>query len=141
MEPGATLAGANASRTNLRGSPRLPLTLRGRISWKDQRGTTRIANVTTRNISRDAIYIEWQERSAIPMYRLVHFQISPEAKHDPKLPEVLRAGKLLSAVVRVGERRSGTGAPEGFALRLLVDPSRKAAGQAPGVVGPAAVAG
>jgi hypothetical protein len=100
--------------------------VRGRVSWKDQRGTTRIANVVTRNVSDDAVYVEWREASAIPMYRLVQFQVSPEARRDAGLPEPLRTGKVLSAVLRVGKRQTRTGTPEGYALRLLVAP-RKAA--------------
>ena len=113
-------------RRESRGSTRRPLVVRGRISWKDQRGTTRIANVVTRNVSDEAVYVEWREASAIPMYRLVQFQVSPEARRDASLPEPLRTGKVLSAVLRVGERRTGMGTPEGYALRLLVDRARKA---------------
>ncbi len=125
MELGATLGAPKPSRTRTRASTRRPLSVRGRISWKDQHGTTRIANVTTRNASHDAVYVEWQERSAITMYRLVQFQVSSEARQDPNLPDALRLGKVLSAVVRVGDRRPATGAPAGFAPRLLVDPRRK----------------
>jgi hypothetical protein len=114
-----------SSRSDKRGSYRRPLVVRARLSWKDQRGTNRMANVVTRNVSDDAVYIEWKEPSAIPMYRLVHFQVIPEARTDTSLPDSLRAGKVLSAVLRVGERRPATGTPEGYALRLLVDPARR----------------
>jgi hypothetical protein len=97
------------------------------VSWKDQRGTTRIANVVTRNVSDEAIYVEWREPSAIPMYRLVNFQVTAHARGTSDLPEPLRVGKVLSAVFRAGERRTATGTPEGYALRLLVDPVRRAA--------------
>jgi hypothetical protein len=113
-------------RRESRASARRPFVVRGRISWKDQRGTTRIANVVTRNVSDEAVYVELREASAIPIYRLVQFQVSPEARRDVGLPESLRTGKVLSAVLRVGERRTGTGTPEGYALRMLVDPVRKA---------------
>jgi len=110
-----------------RTSSRRPLVVRARVSWKDQRGTTRIANVITRNVSDEAIYVEWREPSAIPLYRLVQFQVSLEARRDAGLPEPLRSGKVLSAVLRVGERRAATGTPEGYALRLLIDPGHRAA--------------
>ena len=115
-------------RRESRRSTRRPLVVRGRISWKDQRGTTRIANVVTRNVSDEAVYVEWREASTIPMYRLVQFQVNPEARREAELPESLRTGKVLSAVMRVGERQTGTGTPAGYALRLLVDRTRKAAG-------------
>ena len=110
-----------------RASYRRPLVVRARVSWKDQRGTTRIANVITRNASNEAVYVEWREPSAIPLYRLVQFQVSLEARRDAELPEPLRSGKVLSAVLRAGERRAATGTPEGYALRLLVDPAQKTA--------------
>lgn len=123
------------SRSNIkRGSNRRPVVVQGRLSWKDQRGTNRIANVTTRNVSNEGVYIEWREPSAIPLYRLVQFQVNAEARSDVNLPEALRTGKVLSAVVRVGERRPTTGSPEGYALRLLVEPHR-AAVHAPELVG------
>jgi hypothetical protein len=110
-----------------RTSSRRPLVVRGRVSWKDQRGTTRIANVITRNVSDEAVYVEWREPSAIPLYRLVQFQVSLEARRDAGLPEPLRLGNVLSAVLRVGERRAASGTPEGYALRLLIDPGQKTA--------------
>jgi hypothetical protein len=111
-------------RSDKRGSTRRPLVVHGRVSWKDQRGTTRIANVVTRNVSDEAIYVEWREPSAIPMYRLVHFQVTAHARSMSELPEPLRTGKVLSAVFRVGARRTATGTPDGYALRLLVEPRR-----------------
>jgi len=42
------------------------------------------------------------------------------------LPASLKGGKVLSAVYRVGAYRASTGTPHGYALRLLVEPSRKA---------------
>jgi len=114
------------TRSDTRRSTRRPLVVHGRISWKDRRGTTRIANIVTRNTTDDAVYVDWGEPSVIPLYRLVHFQVSPEARREANLPEPLRTGKVLSAVFRVGQRRRATGTPEGYALRLLVDPCPKA---------------
>ena len=122
-------------RRDNRSSSRRPVVVRARVSWKDQRGTTRIANVITRNVSSEAVYVEWREPSAIPLYRLVHFQVSPDVRRDAALPEQLRSGKVLSAVLRVGQRRAATGTPEGYALRLLIDPGQKAADSAEENVG------
>lgn len=113
-------------RRDSRASSRRPFVVRARVSWKDQRGTTRMANVITRNISNEAVYVEWRESSAIPLYRLVQFQVNTEARRDEDLPEPLRTGKVLSAVLRAGQRRTATGTPEGYALRLLVHPGQKA---------------
>jgi hypothetical protein len=120
-----TSARPKSLRSDKRGSTRRPLVVHGRVSWKDQRGTTRIANVVTRNVSDEAIYVEWREPSSIPMYRLVHFQVTAHARGIADLPAPLRTGKVLSAVFRVGSRRTTTGTPEGYALRLLVEPARQ----------------
>lgn len=122
-----TASGMKPLRRDTRTSSRRPLVVRARLSWKDQRGTTRIANVLTRNVSDEAVYVEWRESSSIPLYRLVQFQLSVEARRDAGLPEALRIGKVLSAVLRAGERRAATGTPEGYALRLLVVPGQKSA--------------
>jgi len=50
----------------------------------------------------------------------------------------LRRGKLLSAVYRVGPYAPATGTPQGYALRLLVEPMRAAT--SPEVTSPVAVA-
>jgi hypothetical protein len=127
MDLVVTSARPKSLRSDKRGSTRRPLVVHGRVSWKDQRGTTRIANVVTRNVSDEAIYVDWREPSAIPMYRLVHFQVTATARSTSDLPEPLRVGKVLSAVFRVGPRRTTTGTPEGYALRMLVEPARRGA--------------
>lgn len=127
MDLVVTPARQRSLRSDKRGSTRRPLVVQGRISWKDQRGTTRIANVVTRNVSDEAVYVEWREPSAIPMYRLVHFQVAAHGRSVTDLPEALRFGKVLSAVFRAGARRTTTGTPEGYALRLLVEPARRVA--------------
>ena len=54
----------------------------------------------------------------------------PPAYRDlADVPAVLQ-GKVLSAVYRVGPYKSSTGTPQGYALRLLVEP-RVAAMTAP----------
>jgi hypothetical protein len=57
------------------------------------------------------------------MYRLVSFQLEQEARNIDGVPPVLRAGKVLSAVYRLGAFQNSTGTPEGYGLRLLVEPS------------------
>ena len=72
-------------------------------------------------------FVECQVPTAIPQFRLVRFQIEPVARASRDLPSVLQRGKVLSAVYRVGPYQRATGTPQGYALRLLVDPVRSAA--------------
>jgi len=104
-------------------SKRRPLVLAGRVTWKDARGATRFASVVTRDVSDTGVFIEWSESTSIPLYRLVTFQLERDARNIDGLPPALRMGKILSAVYRVGAVRKSTGTPEGYGLRLLVDPS------------------
>ncbi len=105
---------------------RRALVLTGRIMWKDARGTARFACVRTRNISETGVFIEWGESTSIPLYRLVTFQLDRDARNIDGLPGVLRSGKVLSAVYRAGAFQRATGTPEGYGLRLLVEPSMTA---------------
>ena len=102
---------------------RKPLALPGRITWKDSRGTMRFASVTTRDISESGVFIEWRESTSIPRYRLVSFQIERDVRNIDGIPAVLRSGKVLSAVYRVGACQRSTGTPEGYGLRLLTEPA------------------
>lgn len=104
-------------------SERRSVALPGRVTWKDARGTTRFASVITRNISETGVFIEWAESTSIPLYRLVTFQLERDARNADGLPMALRMGKVLSAVYRAGEFQKSTGTPEGYGLRLLVEPS------------------
>ena len=61
---------------------------------------------------------------SIPLYRLVQFQLERDARECEALPDTLRQGRMLSAVYRVSPPASG-GKPQGFALRLMVDPKRQ----------------
>jgi hypothetical protein len=106
-----------------RRSKRQPLVLPGRVTWKDARGTTRFASVVTRDVSETGVFIEWSESTSIPLYRLVTFQLERDARNADGLPMALRVGKVLSAVYRAGEFQKSTGTPEGYGLRLLVEPS------------------
>src|SRR5688572_9798891 len=104
-------------------SKRRPLVLAGRVTWKDARGATRFASVVTRDVSDTGVFIEWSESTSIPLYRLVTFQLERDARTADGLPMALRVGKVLSAVYRAGEFQKSTGTPEGYGLRLLVEPS------------------
>jgi hypothetical protein len=106
-----------------RTSKRRPLVLPGRVTWKDARGATRFASVVTRDISDTGVFIEWSESTSIPLYRLVTFQLERDARNIDGLPSALRMGKVLSAVYRAGAFQKSTGTPEGYGLRLLVEPS------------------
>ena len=50
------------------------------------------------------------------------FQLERDARNIDGLPLALRTGKVLSAVYRAGEFQKSTGTPEGYGLRLLVEP-------------------
>jgi hypothetical protein len=95
-----------------------------RLMWRDASGTLRFASVMTRDVSDVDVFVECEAPTSIPMYRLVHFQIERPARDSAELPAALRHGKVLSAVYRVGPYRSATGTPNGYALRLLVEPAR-----------------
>ena len=109
-----------------RAAERRTVAFPARLTWKDQQGTTRFASVVTRNVSDYGVYVECQSVVSIPLYRLVQFQLEREARESDALPDTLRQGRVLSAVYRVSPRTSG-GKPQGFALRLMVDPKRRTA--------------
>ena len=96
----------------------------GRLTWRDASGTLRFVSVMTRDVSDVDVFVECQMPASIPLYRLVHFQIERPAREGADVPRVLKQGKLLTAVYRVGPYRSSTGTPQGYALRLLVEPAR-----------------
>ncbi len=124
-------------RAPKRAAERTSVRLPGRLTWKDSRGTTRFASVTTRDVSDHGVFIECVESASIPLYRLVTFQLEREARHLDCVPEPLRTGKVLSAVFRVGAVKRATGTPEGYGLRLLIEPGRHtiAAPERPEAVG------
>ena len=112
-----------STRRANRNAERRTLALHGRVTWKDSRGTTRFASVTTRNVSETGVFIEWTEPTSIPLYRLVTFQLERDARYADGVPSVLRDGKVLSAVYRLGAFQRSRGTPEGYGLRLLAEPS------------------
>ena len=114
--------GGQQLREDKRTSERRPLAVPGQIVWKDAKGTTRMASVVTRDVSEHGVAVECLSGAAIPLYRLVYFQIHREARNRPDLPAALRKANVLSAVFRVGTCSAATGAPAEYALRLLVEP-------------------
>ena len=86
---------------------------------------TRFATVVTRNVSRFGVYVESQSPVSIPLYRLVQFQLERDGRAvDGALPQSLQ-GRILSAVYRVSP--ASPTRPQGFALRLMIDPRQSAA--------------
>ena len=100
------------------------MTLAARLTWKDQRGATRFASVTARNVSDFGVYVECQTPVSIPLYRLVQIQLERQGRDEDGLPRALRQGRVLTAVYRVSPKSKSL--PQGFALRLLVEPKRQA---------------
>jgi hypothetical protein len=109
---------------NKRNSVRRSVALPARLTWKDQRGTTRFATVIARNVSDFGVYVECQSPVSIPLYRLVQFQLDREMRDADALPGSLQ-GRVLSAVYRVTPPSRAQ--HQGLALRLMVDPRRMAA--------------
>lgn len=101
--------------------------LAGRLTWRDASGTLRFVSVMTRDISDVDAFVECQMPASIPLFRLVHFQLERADRHCTDLPLALQRGKVLAAVYRVGPYKSSTGTPQGYALRLLVEPKRRPA--------------
>ena len=110
--------------TNQRAADRRSINLPARLTWKDQRGATRFATVVTRNVSEHGVYVECESVVSIPMYRLVQFQLERDVRESDMLPDALRQGRVLSAVYRVSSP-TPSGTPQGFALRLMVNPRRR----------------
>jgi hypothetical protein len=107
-----------------RGAERRAVALPARLTWKDQRGTTRFASVITRNVSTLGVYVECDSPVSIPLFRLVQFQLERDSSKTQVLPESLQQGRILSAVYRISPPSASQ--PQGLALRLMVDPRRNA---------------
>ena len=119
-------------RVSENGQPRIGIrkkvSIPARLTWRDVSGTLRFVSVVMRDVSDVDAFVECQVPASIPLYRLVHFQIERPARTSAGLPSVLQHGKVLSAVYRVGPYKSATGTPQGYALRLLVEPPARSAG-------------
>lgn len=118
-------ASSNRNADN-RATERRAVAIPARLTWKDQRGTTRFASVVTQNVSEFGVYVECQSAVSIPMYRLVQFQLEREGRDADLLPSSLRQGRVLSAVYRISPANR-SGKLQGLALRLMVDPKRRVA--------------
>jgi hypothetical protein len=113
---------SGVTNSSKRASDRRDITLPARLTWKDQRGTTRFAAVVTRNVSEYGVYVECHSPVSIPLYRLVQFQLERDSRCAEALPGHLLHGRVLSAVYRVSPPAPNK--PQGLALRLMVDPRR-----------------
>ena len=107
-----------------RSAERRAVAFPARLTWKDQGGATRFASVVARNVSDHGVFVECHSIVSIPLYRLVQFQLEREVRESDALPDVLRQGRVLSAVYRVSAP-TPTGTPQGLALRLMVEPRRR----------------
>ena len=116
--------GGHQPRTDKRTAERRALAVPGQIVWKDARGNTKMTAVVTRDVSEFGVSVECLNGAAIPLYRLVYFQIDREARQRQDLPAALKKANVLSAIFRVGEDNRSIGGPSGYALRLLVEPAR-----------------
>ncbi len=98
------------------------VTVPGRIIWRDSQGTPRFSTIVTRDVSDTGASIACMSGPPIPLHRLVHVQLDRSMRGFETLPETLREGKVLAAVYRVGPVSHVTGLPDGYALRLMVEP-------------------
>jgi hypothetical protein len=110
------------SSVERRRTERRRLHVPARLIWRDARGTIRIASVVIANASEEGVLVETLKGSAIPLFRLVDVHVERADRHRPDLPDSLRRAQVLAAVYRVGPYSPVTGAPEYYALRLLVKP-------------------
>jgi hypothetical protein len=117
--------GMKTAPKNQRAAERRPVTLPARLTWKDNRGTTRFATVVARNLSDRGVYVECNSPVSIPLYRLVQFQLEHDVRNGDAVPGALQAGRVLSAVYRISPPSPSS--PQGLALRLMIDPRRAAA--------------
>ena len=115
----AALDPSRYHRSGERRAVRVP----GRLTWRDAGGALRFVSVMTRDVSDVDAFVECQVSASIPLYRLVHLQIEKSARESAELPRALQQGKVLTAVYRIGPCKQTTGTPEGYALRLLVEPA------------------
>ncbi len=118
--------GGHQPRSEKRTSERRRVAVPGQIVWKDARGNTKLTSVVTRDVSEYGVSVECLNGAAIPLYRLVYFQIDRDARHHADLPAALRKPNVLSAVFRIGADNQSIGGPAEYALRLLVEPTRTA---------------
>lgn len=127
MEHKLRLVQAISPAAEKRAAVRRPLAIPGQIVWKDAKGATRMASVVTKDVSETGVSVECFQGPAIPLYRIVYFQVDRTVRTRTDLPLALRGANVLSAVFRVGASSERTGAPVEYGLRLLVEPKRQPA--------------
>jgi hypothetical protein len=122
---GVTVAIAQHSTDAVNAAPRAASRLRvavpARLTWKDATGAVRFASVTTRDLSESGAFVECAAQAPIPLFRLVHLQLEVPS---PLAPAHLNGARALAAVWRVESPKTRPGAPCGYALRFLVEPSQ-----------------
>jgi len=126
MEQRLRLVQGGQQRIEKRSAERRRIALPGQIVWKDARGNTKLTSVVTRDVSEFGVSVECLNGAAIPLYRLVYFQIDRHVRNHPDIPAALRKANVLSAVFRIGADNRAIGGPSGYVLRLLVEPMRPA---------------
>src|SRR5260221_10172810 len=109
--------GGQQPRSDKRASERRSLSVPGQIVWKDARGNTKLTEVVTRDVSEQGVSVECLNGAAIPLYRLVYFQVARDARPTADLPPALRKPNVLSAVFPGGAGNRAIGAAAGYALR------------------------
>src|SRR5215475_11733543 len=86
---------SNKASADKRATDRSAITIPARLTWKDQRGTTRFASVVTRDLSEFGVYVECRSAVSIPLFRLVQFQLETDTRGRELVPDALRQGRIL----------------------------------------------
>ena len=124
MEQKLRLVQSVSGRVEKRSAERRRLQVAGQIIWKDGRGQTRLAAVTTRDVSDHGASIECRSELNLPLYRMVYFQVDRHLRNRAELPEVMRKHSVLAVVFRIGACSEATGSPSEYGIRLMVEPKR-----------------
>src|SRR5260221_3222872 len=117
MEQRLRLVQGGQPRSDKRVSERRRLSVPGQIVWKDARGNTKLAEVVTRDVSEQGVSVECLNGAAIPLYRLVYFQVARDPRHTPDLPPAPRQPNLPSASFPGGADKPAICAPSQYAAR------------------------
>jgi hypothetical protein len=80
----------------------------------------------TCDVSDVDAFVECQVPASIPLYRLVHFQIERGAREADALPPHCAMARFSPLFIASARIAPSTGTPHGYALRLLVEPTRTA---------------
>ena len=126
MDTSCTITQTCDEPAEQRAATRRLLNLQGRLVWRDARSATRFASVVIRNVSESGAFVECLGGTPIPLYRLVYLQAEGQADAD-QLPAPLCQGRVLAAVFRIDGGRGTAASPQGYGLRLLVEPSLSSA--------------